>query len=142
MARDNDVQNLKITGKYYALLIGNSNYAQWAALTSPINDITEIEKILDTKYNFEKIITVKDGNRDRIFNAFEKLSEITTDNDYVLIADGYGSFNGANLTIAGNGNNIAGEAADLIADSNYATLRLTFKTTPDVTSSYIGWVFV
>ena len=65
-----------------------------------------------------------------------------SDNDYVLIADGYGSFNGANLTIAGNGENIAGEATDLIADSNYATLRLTYKTTPDVTSSYIGWVFV
>ena len=65
-----------------------------------------------------------------------------SDNDYVLIADGYGSFKGANLTIAGNGQNIAGEAADLIADSNYATLRLTYKTTPDVTSSYIGWVLV
>ena len=65
-----------------------------------------------------------------------------SDNDYVLIADGYGSFKGANLTIAGNGENIAGEAADLIADSNYATLRLTYKTTPDVTSSYIGWVLV
>ena len=65
-----------------------------------------------------------------------------SNNDYVLIADGYGSFKGANLTIAGNGQNIAGEAADLIADSNYATLRLTYKTTPDVTSSYIGWVLV
>ena len=53
--------------------------------TSPINDITEIEQILETKYNFEKIITVKDGDRDRIFNAFDELSEITTDNDYVLI---------------------------------------------------------
>ena len=65
-----------------------------------------------------------------------------SDNDYVLIADGYGSFNGANLTVGRNGENIAGEAADLIADSNYATLRLTYKTTPDVTSSYIGWVLV
>ena len=65
-----------------------------------------------------------------------------SDNDYVLIADGYGSFKGANLTVGRNGQNIAGEAADLIADSNYATLRLTFKTTPDVTSSYIGWVLV
>ena len=64
------------------------------------------------------------------------------DNDYVLIADGYGAFKSANLTIARNGQNIAGEAADLIADSNYATLRLTYKTTPDVTSSYIGWVLV
>ena len=64
------------------------------------------------------------------------------DNDYVLIADGYGQFKSANLTVGRNGQNIAGEAADLIADSNYATLRLTYKTTPDVTSSYIGWVLV
>ncbi len=62
------------------------------------------------------------------------------DNDYVLIADGYGSWKDANLTVGRNGQNIAGEAADLTADTNYATLRLTYKTTPDVTSSYIGWV--
>ena len=62
------------------------------------------------------------------------------DNDYVLIADGYGTWKAANLTIGRNGQNIAGEAADLTADTNYATLRLTYKTTPDVTSSYIGWV--
>ena len=63
-----------------------------------------------------------------------------SDNDYVQIADGYGSWKAANLTIARNGQNIAGEAADLICDTNYASLRLTYKTTPDVTSSYIGWV--
>tara|TARA_B100002019_G_scaffold98306_1_gene84693 strand:+ start:42 stop:671 length:630 start_codon:yes stop_codon:yes gene_type:complete len=63
-----------------------------------------------------------------------------SDNDYVLIADGYGSWKDANLTVGRNGQNIAGEAADLTADTNYATLRLTYKTTPDVTSSYIGWV--
>jgi len=65
-----------------------------------------------------------------------------SDNDYVLIADGYGKWKDANLTVARNGQNIAGEAADLTCDSNYATLRLTYKTTPDVTSSYIGWVLV
>ena len=64
------------------------------------------------------------------------------DNDYVLIADGYGSAKTANITVGRNGQNIAGEAADLTIDSNYATLRLTYKTTPDVTSSYIGWVLV
>ena len=63
-----------------------------------------------------------------------------SDNDYVQIADGYGSWKDANLTIARNGQNIAGEAADLICDTNYASLRLTYKTTPDVTSTYIGWV--
>ena len=54
-----------------------------------------------------------------------------SDNDYVLIADGYGSWKNANLTVGRNGQNIAGEAADLTADTNYATLRLTYKTNCD-----------
>ena len=62
-----------------------------------------------------------------------------SDNDYVLIADGYGTLKAANLTVGRNGQNIAGVAEDLTDDANYATLRLTYKTTPDVTSSYIGW---
>jgi hypothetical protein len=62
------------------------------------------------------------------------------DNEYVIISDAMGKFKDKNLTIARNGNNIAGVAEDLVVDSNYANFRLTFKTTPDVTSSYIGWV--
>ena len=64
----------------------------------------------------------------------------TNDNDYVIIADGFGKWDIANLTIARNGQNIAGEAADLIGDAKYASVRLVYKTTPDVTSSFIGWV--
>ena len=29
--------NINPTGKYYALLIGNSNYTHWSSLKSPIN---------------------------------------------------------------------------------------------------------
>ena len=63
-----------------------------------------------------------------------------SDNDYVIVADGFGKWDVANLTIARNGNNIAGEASDLIGDAKYASVRLVFKTTPDVTSSFTGWV--
>ncbi len=82
-----DLLNLKVTGKYYALLIGNSKYtkAEWSPLISPVNDVSEIGKILKTKYNFEEVLIVKDANRDQMFEAFEKLSEMTTDKDYVLI---------------------------------------------------------
>ena len=31
----NDILDLKPSGKYYALLIGNSNYKKWSSLTSP-----------------------------------------------------------------------------------------------------------
>ena len=79
--------NLKISGKYYALLIGNSNYDQveWTNLTSPVNDVSEIGKILKSKYNFEDVLIVKNANRDKMFESIEKLSTMTTDKDYVLI---------------------------------------------------------
>tara|TARA_Y100001970_G_scaffold291133_1_gene427195 strand:- start:1984 stop:2610 length:627 start_codon:yes stop_codon:yes gene_type:complete len=63
-----------------------------------------------------------------------------SNDDYVLIADGFGKWDVANLTIARNGQQIAGGSADLVGDAKYASLRLVFKTTPDVTSSFTGWV--
>ena len=75
---------LKPSGKYYALLIGNSNYVKWSKLTSPENDVSAIAKILDNRYNFN-VKTVIDGNYKQIFKAFNDLSKVTTDNDYVLI---------------------------------------------------------
>jgi hypothetical protein len=81
----NNSIDLKPTGKYYALLIGNSKYANWASLTSPVNDVNEIETLLTKKYNFEKVIIIQNGTREKIFDAFDQLSQITTDNDYVLV---------------------------------------------------------
>lgn len=79
--------NLKPNGKYYALLIGNSNYdnSGWDDLVSPINDINSIKSVLDKSFKFEKIMMVKDGTKKEIFKAFQDLSKITTTNDYVLI---------------------------------------------------------
>jgi len=62
------------------------------------------------------------------------------DNDFVIINDGMGVFDTKNLTVDRNGNNIAGSATDLTVDKKYANFRLTFKTIPDVTSSFIGWL--
>lgn len=74
-------------GKYYALLIGNSNYNDngWDDLISPVNDINAIQAVLDKSYKFEKIIMVKDGTKKEIFKAFKDLSKLTTTNDFVLI---------------------------------------------------------
>jgi hypothetical protein len=83
--RNNRNIKLEPNGKYYALLIGNSKYENWASLTSPANDVSEISKILKNDYNFEKVITLKDGNRKKIFQKLKELSNITTPNDYVLI---------------------------------------------------------
>jgi len=77
---------LNPNGKYYALLIGNSDYTNgWDDLISPINDIRKIKEVFDEKYNFEKILVVENGTKKDIFDAFAELSKLTTTNDYVLV---------------------------------------------------------
>ena len=49
------------------------------------NDINGITKVLDSNYDFEKVITVHDATRSDIFKAFNQLAEITEDEDYILI---------------------------------------------------------
>ena len=85
--KDNKKIVLKPNGKYYALLIGNSLYDAkgWDQLVSPVNDITEIKKILDKSYKFEKIFMIKNGTKKEIFNGFKELAKLTTTNDYVFI---------------------------------------------------------
>jgi len=80
-------KNIKLdpNGKYYALLIANSEYNNWDNLVSPYNDIREIKKVLDKSYKFEKILTVNNGTKKEIYQAFRNLSKLTTTNDYVLI---------------------------------------------------------
>lgn len=82
---DVDEVTLSPNGKYYALLIGNSNYVKWSSLKSPVNDVSEIKKVLEQKYKFEKVISVINGTRKDIFKAINELTKITTDKDYVLI---------------------------------------------------------
>ncbi len=82
-----DVADITLSpnGKYYALLIGNSNYVKWSSLKSPVNDVSEIKRVLEQKYKFEKVISVINGTRKDIFKAINELTKITTDKDYVLI---------------------------------------------------------
>lgn len=64
-----------------------------------------------------------------------------SDNDQVLFVDSFGTWSSNNLIVAqAGGYKIANANENLTCDQNYATIRLTFKTTPDVTSSYIGWL--
>ncbi|MDA8846614.1 caspase family protein, partial [Candidatus Pelagibacter sp.] len=72
-------------GKYYALLIGNSKYTNWASLASPINDIRAIEKVLNERYDFTDIKVIEDANRREIFQAIKRYKDIITDKDYLLI---------------------------------------------------------
>ena len=85
MLTQNEPIDVKPTGKYYALLIGNSNYNDWEPLISPVNDVKQIGKILKEQYKFSEVLIVPDANRDKMFESFEKLSTLSSDNDYVLI---------------------------------------------------------
>ena len=66
--------------KYYALIIGNNNYDHWDNLTSPINDVTAIAKILKEKYKFKipKEFLLKNANINSIEDSFFKMNEILT----------------------------------------------------------------
>ena len=57
-----------------------------------------------------------------------------SDNDYVQIADGYGSWKAANLTIARNSSKIAGAESDLTVATERAANTLVF------TDSTQGWL--
>jgi len=71
--------------KYYAMLIGNNEYDYWPNLTSPINDITAIAKVLKEKYKFEVPIILKNATKNEIEDAFWKMNDILTVDDYLLI---------------------------------------------------------
>jgi len=72
-------------GKYYALLIGNAKYKNWASLSSPVNDINEIHNILKNKYKFDKVDKLPNATRSEIFKSLKKMRDLVTDNDYLLI---------------------------------------------------------
>lgn len=69
------------------------------------------------------------------------LPSTPSDNDQVLFVDSFGTWSANPLIVVqAGGYNIALANENLTCDQSYATIRLTFKTTPDVTSSYIGWL--
>ena len=70
--------------KYYALIIGNTNYKNWDDLVTPVNDVEEISKVLKTKYNYD-VTLLKDATRSEIENAFWEMNDKLTDQDNLLI---------------------------------------------------------
>jgi hypothetical protein len=80
--------NIIPEGKYYALIIANSNYNNkeiWSDLKSPSRDAIAIKKILDKKYKFTDSWLIEDASRIEIHEEFKKLKDIVTDKDYLLI---------------------------------------------------------
>ncbi len=71
-------------GRYFALLIGNQNYAALEDLDTPLNDIARAKSILEDKYGFT-VLTIADSNNIELMEAINDLYELVGENDNLLI---------------------------------------------------------
>ncbi len=80
--------DLFAVGKYFALLIAIEDYQSSTIndLYQPINDAYKIRNVL-LKYTFdhENIILLKNPDRDHIIDEFDRLSQVISENDNLLI---------------------------------------------------------
>ncbi len=71
-------------GKYYALIIGNEDYAMLNDLSTVRNDVKQLADILDKQYGFE-VQLLLNGDRLSVMKAVNALSEKLEENDNLLI---------------------------------------------------------
>ena len=80
-----------IERKYRALIMGVSKYTHegpgFQSLDRPANDAQQLYDVLIKDYTFEPqdIILLKNPTRQQIIDAFDKLSQVTTVNDNLLV---------------------------------------------------------
>ena len=82
-------QALNVTGKYYALIIGNNNYLDQSisALNEPIKDATKLYDVLTTKYTFDtkNVTFLKNATYEQMIQAFDDLSNKITADDNIIV---------------------------------------------------------
>ena len=71
-------------GRYYALIIGNRNYAALEDLETPINDARQLADILEKQYGFN-VQLLLDADRVTVMQAINELHEILGENDNLLL---------------------------------------------------------
>jgi hypothetical protein len=80
---------LKVNGKYYALLIGINEYEDpnFTNLDNPITDAESLYDVLISDYLFEKenVKFIKNAKITDIYNALDELSHTITENDNLLL---------------------------------------------------------
>ena len=64
-------------GRYFALLIGNQNYASLDDLETPLNDIERGRKVLEEKYGFT-VMTIADSDNVALMEAINDLYEVVS----------------------------------------------------------------
>ena len=71
-------------GNYHALIIGNNDYRSLPDLASPVNDATELARLLERRYGFKTTVLVN-ADRYQILSALNALRESLTASDNLLI---------------------------------------------------------
>ncbi len=69
---------------FIAILIANQDYKYMNKLKTPISDITELEKVLKLRYNFQTYI-IKNKTRSEFISQFSKINSKININDNLLI---------------------------------------------------------
>lgn len=94
---DEEPQNASLKfGKYYALIIGIDGYTgSWTSLNNAVNDAKAVANLLGTKYMFDEIRTLYDGQatRENVIKELEYLVNNVKEGDNVFIYySGHGDF--------------------------------------------------
>jgi TPR repeat protein len=71
-------------GSYYALVIGNNDYARMPKLDTAINDAKAIADVLSKQYGF-KVTSLLNANRYQVLSALSEMREKLTGNDNLLV---------------------------------------------------------
>ena len=71
-------------GKFYALIIGNNDYAGYPDLQTPAADAKSLELLLRERYGFKTKLLLN-ANRHAIMSALNELNQKLTDQDNLLI---------------------------------------------------------
>ena len=81
-------------GRFYALIIGNSDYSRYPHLNTPTSDAKSVEVLLRERYGFSTRMIVN-GNRHDIMTAFNEMQARVSENDNLLIYyAGHGEIDG------------------------------------------------
>jgi uncharacterized caspase-like protein len=71
-------------GRFYALVIGNSQFQHWDEIDNSANDARSIDTVLRTRYGFKTTLLLN-ADRRQMLEAFNSLRETLHENDNLLI---------------------------------------------------------
>jgi len=79
-----EAARLAAYGKFYAVVIGESNYRHMDALPTAIDDAGAVGDLLKSKYGFD-VTPLRDATQQQILDAFHAVAKRMTPNDNLLV---------------------------------------------------------